>query len=206
MAEHRVLILFAHPMLQRSRTNRKLIRGILDIEGVTFHDLYEEYPDFNINVQREQALLLEHDVFLLQHPFYWYSTPALLKEWQDLVLEHGWAYGREGTALHGKIASSVVTAGGSEEAYRPGGMGRYEVRRLLAPIEQTFKLCGVRYLAPFVVHGTHGIDKEGIEKHAADYQSYLKAMTAGSVDFIAAEANDLPFVNQDLNRVIRVEA
>lgn len=29
----------------------------------------------------------------MQHPFYWYSTPALLKEWQDLVLEHGWAYG-----------------------------------------------------------------------------------------------------------------
>jgi glutathione-regulated potassium-efflux system ancillary protein KefG len=37
------------------------------------------------------------------HLLYWYSTPAILKEWQDLVLEHVFAYGHEGTKLHGKI-------------------------------------------------------------------------------------------------------
>ena len=64
------------------------------MEGVRLHDLYEAYPDFLIDVEAEQALLLEHDVIVFQHPVYWYSSPAILKEWQDLVLEHGFAYGR----------------------------------------------------------------------------------------------------------------
>ena len=46
------------------------------IEGVTLKDLYAEYPDFHIDVDREQADLLAHDVLVFLHPLYWYSTPA----------------------------------------------------------------------------------------------------------------------------------
>jgi putative NADPH-quinone reductase len=105
---HRVLILFAHPALERSRVNRVLIRDLDQLDGVTFHDLYEAYPDFDVDVAREQALLLEHDTIVLQHPFYWYSTPALIKQWEDLVLQHGWAYGHEGNALRGKLPPFIV--------------------------------------------------------------------------------------------------
>ena len=35
---------------------------------MTFHDLYEAYPDFDIDVRREQALLLAHDVIVLPAP------------------------------------------------------------------------------------------------------------------------------------------
>ncbi len=94
---HDILILFAHPALEKSRVNRHLVAGVRDLPGVTFHDLYEAYPDFNILVPHEQELLEAHDVVVLQHPFYWYSTPALVKEWEDLVLQHGWAYGTGGT-------------------------------------------------------------------------------------------------------------
>ena len=66
------------------------------LRGVTFHDLYELYPDFDVQVEQEQELLISHDMIILQHPFYWYSCPPLLKQWIDLVLEHGWAYGKEG--------------------------------------------------------------------------------------------------------------
>src|SRR4051794_28113090 len=98
----KVLVLFAHPALERSRVNRALLRAVTECPGVTFRDLYEEYRDLHIDVRREQALLLAHDAYLFQHPFYWYSTPAILKEWQDLVLEHNWAYGKEGKHLVGK--------------------------------------------------------------------------------------------------------
>ena len=54
------------------------------MEGVTFVDLYAEYPRFEIDVDREQARLLAHDVIVFQNPLFWYSTPAILKEWQDL--------------------------------------------------------------------------------------------------------------------------
>ncbi|HIG46586.1 MAG TPA: hypothetical protein EYQ20_09260 [candidate division Zixibacteria bacterium] len=26
-----------------------------------------------------------HDIIVLQHPFFWHSIPALLKEWMDMV-------------------------------------------------------------------------------------------------------------------------
>ena len=82
-APHRVLVLFAHPAVQKSRLNVRLAAAACGLPGVTFHDLYETYPDFNIDVPAEQARLEAHEVIVLQHPFYWYSGPALLKEWLD---------------------------------------------------------------------------------------------------------------------------
>ncbi len=103
MANDRVLILFAHPALEKSRVNRRLAEAVQSLPGVTFNDLYQHYPDLDIDVEREQQLLVAHDVVVMQHPFYWYSSPAIIKEWQDLVLEFGFAYGPGGTALEGKI-------------------------------------------------------------------------------------------------------
>ena len=79
-----------------------------DVDGVELRDLYELYPDFYIDVAAEQEALGRSDVIVLQHPFYWYSTPAMLKEWQDLVLEHGFAYGcRAETALRGQAVDAT---------------------------------------------------------------------------------------------------
>ena len=80
-----VLVLFAHPALETSRINRRLAEAPQSLEGVTLRDLYEVYPDFDVDVEAEQASLLEHDVVVFQHPLYWYSAPPLLKQWQDLV-------------------------------------------------------------------------------------------------------------------------
>jgi glutathione-regulated potassium-efflux system ancillary protein KefG len=139
----RILVLFAHPAIHKSRINRVLADAIRDLPGVTFHDLYDAYPDFHIDVHREQELLLDHDVVVFHHPFFWYSTPAILKEWQDLVLQHGWAYGSEGKALVGKLLVSVISTGGRESAYQAEGHNRFTMRELLAPIEQTAHLCGM---------------------------------------------------------------
>lgn len=204
-ASRRVLVLFAHPALQRSRVNRILVLGVDEMAGVTFHDLYESYPDLGIDVAREQELLLAHDVVVFHHPFFWYSTPAILKEWQDLVLEHGWAYGHEGTALRGKIALTAVTTGGRETAYSPEGYGGRAVREFLAPIEQTARLCGMSYLAPFVAHGTHAMTPEQMTRHAEDYQRLLAALRDDRLDLEAASAFDLPHLNPNLDRLIRGE-
>ncbi|UCE03168.1 MAG: NAD(P)H-dependent oxidoreductase [Candidatus Latescibacterota bacterium] len=200
-AHRKILVLFAHPALQKSRVNRALIRGLDVMDGVTFHDLYERYPRLEIDVRHEQELLLQHDIVVLQHPFYWYSTPAILKEYQDLVLEHGWAYGREGRALRGKILLNALTAGGSEEVYCAQGRNRYTVRRLLAPIEQTASLCGMRYLAPFVVHGTHALDAAEIELHRRDYHRLLEALRDDRVDLDAAAR--ATHVNADIDAIVR---
>ena len=175
----RVLVLFAHPVPRRSRVNRRLLAAIEGVEGVRVRDLYAEYPDLDIDVQHEQELLAEHDVLVWQHPFYWYSTPAILKEWQDLVLEFGWAYGPGGTALEGKSFLQVITTGGREEAYQPEGFNRYRITELLAPVHQTVRLCHMKAFPPFVVHGTHRMTEPEIEAHARDYRRVVVALTEG---------------------------
>lgn len=195
-----ILVLFAHPALQKSRVNRRLIEEPRNLDGVQFHDLYEEYPRLDIDVRREQQLLVEHDVIVFQHPFYWYSTPSILKEWQDLVLEHGWAYGARGTALRGKRWLEVVTTGAPEEAYCAEGRNRHSVRQLLAPLEQTARLCGMHFLPPFVIHGAHAMDEAGIDAHAADYRNVLLALREDRVD--EEQAEGLRRLNADLDAVL----
>lgn len=193
-------MLFAHPVLERSRVNAVLIDAIRDLPGVTLHDLYEEYPSFGIDVAREKALLTAHDVVVFQHPFYWYSTPAILKEWQDLVLEHGWAYGVGGDALRGKTTFNAVTTGGPASAYQRGGYNRFTVRELLAPYDQTAHLCGMRFLPPFTVHAALLLDDErDVVPHARAYRRLLSAFASDRVDLPrAAQLDTLNPVVDDL--------
>ena len=74
-----ILLLFAHPALAKSRVSRRLVEAVRGIEGVTFNDLHDSYPEFDVDVKREQELLLTHEIIVLQYPSYWYSTPALFK-------------------------------------------------------------------------------------------------------------------------------
>lgn len=172
----KILILFAHPVLERSRVNRHLIDAAAKLDGVTIRDLYELYPTLSIDVAAEQAALLDADVVVFHHPFYWYSSPAILKEWQDLVLVHGWAYGPGGDQLEGKLAFNAITAGAPASAYREGGYNRFTVRALLAPWDQTARLCGMRYLAPFTVHGSLRI--VGDEDLDLPREAYVRILTA----------------------------
>lgn len=184
----RILVLFAHPALERSRVHRRLLQRIPRREGLTLQDLYERYPDFDVDVKREQELLVAHDLVLFQHPFYWYSTPALLKQWVDLVLEHGWAYGSTGTALLGKRMANVVSTGGGASAYARDGLSRYTVRELLAPIEQTARLCGMDYLPPYLIQGTHEMSEADIDIAAQAYGATLEALLDDRVDLEAWRA------------------
>lgn len=181
----RVLVLFAHPALQKSRVNRAFAEAVQRLEGVTFHDLYEIYPEMHLSVEREQRLLVAHDVIVFQHPMYWYSTPAILKEWQDLVLEWGFAYGEGGTALRGKKFLSVISAGGPEEAYRREGFNHFTMRELLAPVEQTARLCGMEYLPPYVTHAVLSMPPAQVAAAAERYSAAMRALVDETVDYAA---------------------
>ncbi|MEO8842190.1 MAG: NAD(P)H-dependent oxidoreductase [Kofleriaceae bacterium] len=187
----RVLIQFAHPVLERSRVNRHLIEAVSALDGVTLNDLYEVYPDLAIDVKREQALLDDHDVIVFQHPFYWYTGPAILKEWQDLVLEHGWAYGQGGDHLEGKLTLNAISAGAAKTAYRADGYNRFTIRQLLAPWQQTAHLCGMHYLGPFVVFGALQIAEHNDMHVAADaYRSLIEALRDDRLDVDRAKLSE----------------
>ena len=100
---------------------------------------------------------MDHDIVVFQFPLFWYSTPAILKEWQDLVLEHGWAYGSQGNAMKDKLFMCLVTAGGPRRAYRVGDFHDHTLNHLLSPLRQMAVLCKMKPLPPFVVHSSHAL-------------------------------------------------
>jgi glutathione-regulated potassium-efflux system ancillary protein KefG len=159
------------------------------------NDLYENYPDFFIDVKREQQLLLNHDIIIWHHPFYWYSAPALLIEWMDLVLEHGWAYGEHGRMLEGKSVLSVISTGGRREVYSKEGRNHYTMNEFLIPFKQSANLCRMEYLPPFLVHGAHTIKNAEIAAYGIQYKKVLKMLGRGEFDKVqmkqAAYFNDL---------------
>jgi glutathione-regulated potassium-efflux system ancillary protein KefG len=181
MPNRKVLVLYAHPNHANSRVNAALRLAAQSVAGVTVHDLYESYPEFVIDVAHEQALLLEHDVVVLQHPLQWYSAPAIIKEWLDAVLEEGWAYGAGGTQLAGKTLLMAVTSGGGENAYQSNGTNRFTIAQLLRPFELTARLCGMRYLSPFVSFAARRIEAREIASRTHDYRVLLAQLTQGEL-------------------------
>lgn len=183
MPVRKILVLFFHPRFEDSRANKALIKAISTIENVTIRDMYELYPDFNIDIKREQELLLKHDIIVWQHPFFWYNCPPLMKQWIDLVLELGWAYGRDCQNLEGKHIFNVITSGGSLEVYQKTGRNRFTYREFLNSFDQTAYLCHMHYLPPFLVPAAGRLTEEELNIYSENYCKILKAIQQPDFDF-----------------------
>ena len=177
-----VLVLVAHPALEQSRINQRLLRAIgaagsvdagASTSRIVVRDLYALYPDYLIDVQAERSLLGSAQLVVWQHPIHWYGMPPLMKLWLDEVLGFGWAYGPGGHALAGKPLWLVASTGSPEEAYHPSGHNRYFFDAFLPPYEQTATLCGMRFLAPLLLHGAHRVGDAELDAHAALYAQRL---------------------------------
>ncbi len=193
----KVLILFAHPAFHKSKVNKIMVDGLADMEGITFHDLYEEYPDFNIDVKREQELLSQHDVIIMQFPLFWYSTPAILKEWQDHVYEHGWAFGSKGVALKDKLFMCSITTGAPREAYKAGGFHNHTLPQLISPLQQSARLCKMISMPPFVVHGSHSIEENEVREHKKELMKLCDQFKNDRFDL--EKAMSFEYMNDYLN-------
>ena len=144
----KILNLVFHPDLDTSRVNSTW-KKILEESGkiTTSRDMYGEYPGFEIDVEREQQCLLQHDRIIFQFPFYWYSVPPLLKKWLDDVLTYNFAYGSKGNKLEGKDMQLIVSVGGKQKFY--SGFDIFSsVPDLLKPFQLTANLIQMNYLVP----------------------------------------------------------
>jgi glutathione-regulated potassium-efflux system ancillary protein KefG len=182
----KVLVVLCHPALENSRINRAWVDRARSLSGITVHDLYEVYQDFDINIRAEQKLLLQHDVIVLQHPLYWYSPPALMKQWFELTLEHGWAYGKGGEALQGKPLLQAISTGGDVDAYSSEGFHGSTLAEFLLPCRRTATLCGMDYLPPFVAHGAFTMDERETAHSADDYTMLLESLRDETIDLDVA--------------------
>jgi glutathione-regulated potassium-efflux system ancillary protein KefG len=169
----RNLVIVAHPTVEQSRVNKAMLSGV-QAAGIMAYNLYEKYPDEQIDVGEEQRLMVEADRIVLQFPFYWYSSPALLKKWIDAVMTYGWAYGQNGDALAGKELLIAISTGGPAEAYRPEGYNRYAIEDLLLPYHAMANLTRLRFATPFVISGVRMLSDEQLD---AEIQRYVKRLT-----------------------------
>ena len=170
-------VLLFHPNLAASRINARLAqaaRGAGTAENpVEVRDMYALYPDFHVDVAAEQAACEATDRIVLQFPMYWYSSPALLKQWQDDVLTYGWAYGSTGKALHGKEIALAVSPGAPASSYDHSGDAHYELHELLRPFQAMSNMVGTRFVTPFITAGTLTLSDEDLEKQAESYTAWL---------------------------------
>lgn len=200
----KILIMFAHPAKRRSKINAALRTAVEGLEGVTVNDLYANYPDFFIDVKREQKLCEEHDVIIFQFPLYWYSSPSILKEWQDLVLEYGWAYGSQGKALQGKMFFLAFTAGADLSTYQCHGYNLSSIAELTSPFRSMANLCLLNYFPPFVVTGVHrGLPEPEVIEYAKEYRHLIISIRNEQLDLDTAKGAE--FLNLDYSLIMREE-
>ncbi|MEO5286061.1 NAD(P)H-dependent oxidoreductase [Limosilactobacillus sp. WILCCON 0053] len=173
----KTLIILAHPHLDTSRVNQKLANAATRIDNIEIRDLYKLYPDFKINVVAEQAALKKADRIVFQFPIYWYSSPALLKQWEDAVLTHGWAYGSTGHQLQNKEFLLSVSVGGGQEHYTRTGLHGYRLAELLRPFQSMAGMVGMKYSRPFITFGARTITDGELQNQADHYVKLLQTVT-----------------------------
>lgn len=171
----KTLVLTAHPDLSSSSINRRWFQALSDTTGVTTRDLMAAGgPEMRFDPAVEQALLLEADRIVLQFPFYWYSSPPVLKAWLDQVLLIGFAYGPGGDRLRGKELGLVISTGGPAESYSANSYNNFSMEEFLTPFQQTANMVGMRYLPPFVLHSAMGRDQARIDASLSAVVAYAK--------------------------------
>ncbi|WP_028544383.1 NAD(P)H-dependent oxidoreductase [Paenibacillus taiwanensis] len=171
----KTLVILTHPNLEVSRINQCWKEELQQYpDEITIHELYKEYPDWNIDVTREQHLLEAYNHVILQFPLYWYSYPPLLKKWFDDVFAYGWAYGSKGDKLKGKKFGLAISIGDKKENYMPEGSVSFTVDEVIAPFKASTRHVGALALPYFAVFGaSFQASHEDIDHSAKEYIKYI---------------------------------
>ena len=139
-----VLVVSGHPRLDDdSVANKAIVEELAKNGGYTIDRLDALYPDFQFDVEAEQAKLVAADVIVLQYPVFWYAMPALMQKWMEDVFLHGFSHGSQGKALVGKKLVLSMTIGAPEEAYGAGAA--VHVEDLLIPAKGACALTGMEF-------------------------------------------------------------
>lgn len=143
----KTLIIFNHPYLENSFSHCAFLKSLEGLNHITLRNLDKVYGEKtkSFDVSFEQELLLSHERIIFQFPFFWYSTPALIKAYQDEVFLYGFAYGSNGTKLMGKEFKIITTIGAPQEEYQLGGWNARSVNECFAPFASMANLTKMHY-------------------------------------------------------------
>lgn len=171
-----ILLVYAHPYPNRSRACAALLSALEDVANLEVRSLYELYPDFDVDVEAEQAALERADAIVWLHPLYWYSAPALMHHWLEKVMVHDFAYGSAGSRLAGKPLLWATTTGGDEEAFSAQGRHHHDFAAFIPAMEQTARYCALDWQEPFMLHGAHLVADDALRAAAEALRARIEAL------------------------------
>lgn len=169
------LVIIAHPEIQSAHVNqtwKETLQSRSDL--VTVHDLYEIYPNGEIDVEKEQQLLSEHEHIVFQYPMFWMNYPPLLQKWFDEVYTHGFAFDG-GDALKGKYFALAISCGQPEDHYQHSGPIGYSIEEVVVPLKAVINLVGGHYYGIHAIYNTDDIGNFAtIAENADEYIGFIE--------------------------------
>ena len=170
----KTLVILVHPDMENSRINKSWKEELEKYpDKITIHELYKEYPDWNIDIKKEQELILKHDNIIFEFPLYWYSSPPILKKWLDDVLSFNWAYGNE-YRLKGKNIGFAVSVGGPETEYSKTGSVKFSMNEILIPFEATVEYIKANLISHYILFdATESLSEEKLLESTKNYVKHI---------------------------------
>lgn len=147
-----ILLVSGHPDLNHSLANKTILAKMEEFD-FPFTLRRMDLLGWDFDIAREQEYVKQADVIVFQFPLYWYSFPAIIKNWVEKVFAHGFAYGSTGNALKGKHLLLSFTVGGGADHYRKDGQNRHPIEEFLYSFEQMASLCQMKYEKPIYSFG-----------------------------------------------------
>lgn len=172
----KTLIINGHPNLNQSIIHKRWSEELKKYpKDFTVHNLCYEYPDYKIDVQKEQKLIENHENLILQYPIYWFNVPGLIKRWIDEVFTYGWAYGSKGDKLKDKKIALALSAGISEDDLKDNK--NLNLEDLILPIKLTAAYVSSNFRGYYILYNSYyAADNGTLDKSIDEYISFIKGL------------------------------
>lgn len=145
------LMILAHPNYKQSIANKTIAETLQQsIDDLELRNIHQLYPNYQIDVEAEQAALLKHDLIILQYPMYWFNMPAILKIWFDEVFTYQFAYGSKGDKLKNKKLLPSLTVGQPERNFQ--GDNHLLMDDFMRSIQKSAEYAQMNYLKPVMLY------------------------------------------------------
>lgn len=173
----KTLVVVGHPQIEDSST-QQFLKAAADLPDVTWHPL----TTFDLTVTDEQQMIERADRIVLQFPLYWYSAPAILKNWLDQVLTRRFAYPDAMGSLIGKELGIAVSLGAPAKNFTAGASESFSLSQIMTPFQALAHKLQMTYLPTFVID-QFGYQSDDMKaKLLISYQRYLTQKRLGHFD------------------------
>lgn len=178
-----ILVISGHPNYKSSFANRAILDDIhrqLPHADIVYLDA--EYPDWNIDVKREQDRLVKAKTLVFEFPFWWFGAPSLMHRYVEQVFTHGFAYGEKGVALHGKSFILSFTTGAAEPEYNPNGTEGFTMEQFMTPFKALIKFTGFAHKGNVISYDMMLLDhkdearKQAVMARAGEHAAKLASL------------------------------